>query len=97
MSTPQDKQNQMNNYFGLSIYSIIFYCICLIIVVGIILTIVRYSMAEAALERGDYRSAAAIMSEGQPTRVYGHPYEPHGSYGPHHGYSSQKPYVQLNW
>jgi len=101
MSTSNNKnQNQMNDKFGLSISSAIFYCISMVFLIAAILTLVKYSMAASALSSGDVRAAAAIMSEGQPTRVYGPSYSPsysssHGRYG-HNTPSYQKPWFQVN-
>ncbi|ARF11941.1 hypothetical protein Klosneuvirus_3_76 [Klosneuvirus KNV1] len=93
MSTPDNKnQNQFGDKAGLSIFSAIFYCISMIFLIAAILTLVKYSMAASALSSGDIRSAAAIMSEGQPTHVYGPSYSPsHGRYG-HNTSSYQKPW-----
>ncbi|QKF94194.1 hypothetical protein QKU48_gp0736 [Fadolivirus algeromassiliense] len=65
------QQTQQDNTIGSSISSSIFSCICMVVIIGIIFSIVKYIMAASAMSRGDYGAAAAIMTEGRP--VYSSP------------------------
>ena len=53
---------QINDPFSSMISVLIFSCVCTFIVIGIVSTIFRYSMAAIALNKGDVGAAATIMS-----------------------------------
>ena len=59
------------NVSGMSSSSSIFLCVCLFIIISMIFTMYRYSMAAKAMQSVDIGAAAMMMSDGRPYGYYG--------------------------
>jgi hypothetical protein len=76
MRNENDKNNnyEITENFGLNeaSSSLVTYCICVFVTIGIGLTVYRYKLIGEAIEKGDYGVASGLAFEGSPG--YGHRY-----------------------